>query len=58
MASAFGWGALAASSLALGALMAAERTTHRGRHLTRPLGLILVLAGALCLAGVVTLPTT
>ncbi len=42
--------------LALGAVMAAERTTRWGRHLTRPLGATLVLWAALALAGVVPFP--
>jgi predicted metal-binding membrane protein len=43
--------------LALGALMAAERTTRWGRHLTRPLGGGLILWSALALVGVLSLPT-
>jgi predicted metal-binding membrane protein len=42
--------------LALGAVMAAERTTRWGRHLTRPLGLALMALGVLHVAGVVVLP--
>jgi predicted metal-binding membrane protein len=43
--------------LALGALMAAERTTHWGRRLTRPLGVALMLAGLLILAGRLPFPS-
>ncbi len=43
--------------LALGAMMAAERTTRWGRHLTRPLGVALMALGVLHVAGVVVLPT-
>ncbi len=42
--------------LGLGAIMAAERTTRWGRHLTRPLGVALVLVGVLHVAGVVVFP--
>ena len=43
--------------LALGALMAAERATRWGRHLTRPVGAALVLGGVVHLAGVASFPT-
>ena len=43
--------------LALGAIMAAERTTRWGRHLTRPLGVALMLLGVLHVVGVVVFPT-
>ena len=42
--------------LALGALMAAERATRWGRHLTKPLGGALVLWAVLYLAGVAPFP--
>lgn len=42
--------------LALGAVMAAERVTRWGRHLTRPLGGALVLWAALYLGGVLPFP--
>jgi predicted metal-binding membrane protein len=43
--------------LALGAVMAAERATRWGRHLTRPLGGALALWGLLVLAGVAPFPS-
>lgn len=42
--------------LLLGAVMAAERTTRWGRHLTRPLGAALVLWALLHVAGVMSFP--
>ncbi len=42
--------------LLLGAVMAAERTTRWGRHLTRPLGAALLLWALLHLAGAVPFP--
>jgi predicted metal-binding membrane protein len=42
--------------LALGAVMAAERTTRWGRYLTRPLGVALTCLAVLLLAGIVTFP--
>lgn len=42
--------------LTLGAIMAAERTTRWGRHLTRPLGITLVALAVLEVAGVVVFP--
>ena len=42
--------------LALGALMTAERTTHIGRRLTRPLGGVLILWALLDLAGALPVP--
>ena len=42
--------------LALGAVMAAERTTRWGRYLTRPLGVALTGVAVLLLAGIVTFP--
>jgi predicted metal-binding membrane protein len=47
----FGW------MLALGALMAAERTTRWGRRLTRPVGGAVALWGLLALAGVAPFPS-
>ena len=43
--------------LALGALMAAERTTRPGRRLTRPIGLALGAYGVLVIAGVLPFPS-
>jgi predicted metal-binding membrane protein len=42
--------------LALGVLMASERTTPLGRHLTRPLGGVLIFWGLLALAGISSFP--
>jgi predicted metal-binding membrane protein len=42
--------------LVLGAIMAAERTTQWGRHLTRPLGAALILLAVLHVSGVVVFP--
>ena len=42
--------------LALGAVMAAERTTRWGRYVTRPLGVALTGVAVLLLAGIVTFP--
>lgn len=42
--------------LVLGAIMAAERTTRWGRHLSHPLGVALILLGVLNVAGVVVFP--
>lgn len=44
--------------LALGAVMAAERTTRWGRYLTRPLGAALALSGVLSLGGRLPFPGT
>jgi predicted metal-binding membrane protein len=44
--------------LALGALMAAERSTSLGRHLTRPLGAALTLGGVFVLVGLIPLTGT
>jgi predicted metal-binding membrane protein len=43
--------------LALGALMAAERTTRLGRRLTRPIGLALGVCGVLVLVGSIQFPS-
>jgi predicted metal-binding membrane protein len=42
--------------LALGGVMAAERTTRWGRYLTRPLGVTLTALAVLLLAGIVAFP--
>jgi predicted metal-binding membrane protein len=42
--------------LTLGAIMATERTTWWGRHLTRPLGIALVALAVLQVSGVVAFP--
>ncbi|HKV43683.1 MAG TPA: DUF2182 domain-containing protein [bacterium] len=44
--------------LGLGAVMAAERTTRWGRHLTRPLGVALGVWALLHLAGIAPFPST
>src|SRR6266513_2848107 len=44
--------------LALGTLMAAERTTRWGRYLTAPVGAALVLWAVLHLAGIAPFPST
>jgi len=44
--------------LALGTLMAAERSTRWGRYLTAPVGVALVLWAVLHLAGIAPFPST